>query len=277
MVKTIPHPTLKQVRLGCNRSANPPKLRFRDYLRVAAGKLPGTPLNIDFSPEAAAALAQMYLNDTEGDCVPAGNAHLDGIWTGNATSGTPVVFTPAQINAMYTGMSGGTFNPSNPFTDQGCDPETALAWWQANGLLPDGSHKIAGWLGTDASNPVEIRASTWIFESTGLALELPDAWINPVPASSGFIWDVAGDPDPSNGHWVVAVGCSKIGLKICTWGMTGWITYPAIAKYCVPSAGGMIYTMVSQDAIVKAMNKAPMGLEWGQIVADFNLIGGNAA
>jgi hypothetical protein len=269
-VKTIPHPTLGQIKLGCNRPVHPPKLMLRDYL--AAKELPGTPIDIDYSKDAMPSLNLVYMNDSLGDCVVAGCSHLDGVLTGNATSGTPVTFTSPQIEAMYTGMSGGVFNPNDPSTDQGCDPETAFQWWQSNGLLPDGSHKIAGWLGIDATNEVEIRAAIWFFENVCPVYELPDAWINPPPAANGFVWDVAGPPDPNNGHFTLGMGCSKQGITLSTWGMLGTLTYAAAAMYCVPSAGGQLYTVISQDGLVKAMNKFPEGLTWSQLLVDFDSI-----
>ncbi len=31
-------------------------------------------------------------------------------------------------------------------------------------------------------------------------MSMPDAWIDPAPQQSGFVWDVAGDSNDSNGH-----------------------------------------------------------------------------
>jgi hypothetical protein len=248
---------------------------MRDHLmRGIAEPFGGTPIEIDYSAKAIAALGLIYLNATYGDCLPAGAQHTAGVWTGNAT-GTPVIFTDAQTESNYTGMSGGEFNPNDPATDQGCDPETALQYLQSTGLLAsDGRHKIAGWLGIDATNPVEIRAAVWLEFGPGLALELPDEWVNPTPSESGFVWDIAGDPNPDNGHWICAVGCNETGLQVATWGMIGTITYAAIAKYCMPATGGNLYAFVSQDALVKAMAKFPDGFDWAQIVAKFDAAGG---
>jgi hypothetical protein len=230
---------------------------------------------MDYSQAAASAIAEMYLNDTYGDCVPAGCSHGDGVFTGNATGGSPVIFTATQVEAMYTGMSGGVFNPADPTnTDQGCDPLVALQWWQKNGLLADGSHKIAGYLAVDPSNKVELRSAMALFENLFFCMDLPDAWVNPTPSASGFVWDVAGSPDPSNGHFVVGVGCNTTGIPFATWGMVGTLTYAAIAEYCADANGGELYTVVSQDSIVKGMQKFPFGFNWTQIVSYFDAAGG---
>ena len=265
--KTIKRPDL---RLGRKRPKVPAKLRFRDYLSGAAA-IPKAPVTFDYSVKAQAALGKMYLNDSIGDCVEAGQGHLVGVFTGNAT-GTPFIFTDTQIQSIYTAEGG--YVPGDSSTDNGTDEQTAFANWQASGLLPDGSHKIAGCLALDPTNEVEIRSAAWLFFNLCFGCELPDAWINPPPSGPGFTWDVAGDPDPQNGHFFVGVGASVGGIKIATWAMTGTITWAAIAKYMAASANGALNVVISQDALVKGMAKFPNGLNWNQLMADFKLIGG---
>jgi hypothetical protein len=281
MIKTLVHPTTGTiVRLGCNPPPHPPKLLFRDFLGTQT-KIPWAPDVFDWSEDAAAALAQMYLNGTTtpgvpvfGDCVPAGEAHRAGVMTGNADGGSPLIFTNEQIEWIYTGMSGGTFNPDDPSTDQGCDPETALTFEMTKGLLVDGSHKIAGFVGVDADNPGLIRAADYLLEGVGLALNLPDAYVDPFPSESGFTWGVAGPPVAANGHWIIGCGATAAGLKIATWAMTGIMSWPAVAKYCMPEAGGMLYAIPSHDALNRGTKKSPTGIEWGKIKAAFVEMGG---
>jgi len=108
-------------------------------------------------------------------------------------------------------------------------------------------------------------------------MELPDKWINPIPSSSGFVWDTAGNPDPENGHCVVGVGYGNKGVTISTWGMTGLITDAAIKKYATTAGQGELYTVVSKDAINKATQKTPAGFDWSQLVADFDSMGGSVS
>ncbi len=98
-----------------------------------------------------------------------------------------------------------------------------------------------------------------------------------MPSASGFVWDVAGDPDPQNGHCVVGVGYTAAGITIDTRGMTGLMTNAAVAKYPTQASGGELYTVVSMDAIGKATEKAPSGFDWSQLVADFDSMGGNVS
>ena len=60
-----------------------------------------------------------------------------------------------------------------------------------------------------------------------------------------------------------------------TWGMTGLMTDAAIAKYATQSANGELYTVVSQDGMDKATQKAPNGFDWSQLTADFDSMGGS--
>jgi hypothetical protein len=262
--------TASKFRLGRKRPvAIGPRLSLKNYL---TRKMPDPPVSVDYSGGgASAAIAQMYLNEKLGDCVIAGIGHLVGLFTGNAT-GTPFIYTDDQITALYSAIGG--YNPADPSTDRGCDEQTALNYWTQNGA-PVGSHKIAGWLSVDASDLSEVRSALWLFENLYFGFELPDAWVNPFPEAAGFTWDVAGAADPNNGHCVVGVGYTQEGVKISTWGMTGLVTNAAVAEYAVQSGGGQVYTVISQDAISAASQKAPAGFDWSQLVADFDSMGGN--
>ena len=266
-IKTIQART-QNFRLGRRRPvAHCPRLSLGSYLMRSLAPPPAT---CDYTPSAASALAQMYGNDTLGDCVIAGMGHVVGVLTGNA-GGPPFVYTSPQIITLYEAIGG--YDPNNPATDQGCDEQTALNYWENNGA-PAGSHQIAGWLAVDATNQVECQTAMYLFENLFFAVELPDAWINPAPATSGFVWDVAGAGNPQSGHAFVGVGYDGNGVAISTWGMTGTVTYAAMAAYATTTAGGGLYTVVSQDALNNVTKKAPNGFDWSQLVADFDSMGG---
>ena len=89
--------------------------------------LPTPPDECSWAPRATPVLRQMYLNDSLGDCVIAGIAHLVGVFTGNAGQ-TPQQFTNAQITGMYSAIGG--YVPGDASTDNGCDERTAMAYWQ---------------------------------------------------------------------------------------------------------------------------------------------------
>lgn len=258
----------RQVKLGRRRPAAPPKLHLHNYLMRPG--LPAPPSTEDWSPAATGSLSDIYENDTLGDCVIAGGWHLLGVWTGNA--GHLVVGTDAQITADYSAIGG--YVPGDPSTDQGCDEQTALNYWVANGFNGVANSELAGWVGVDATKKELLQQAIYLFENAYFGIELPDAYINPFPSAPGFVWDVAGHPDPKNGHCIVGVGYNAQGIIIDTWGMLGTLTWAAAAKYMVTSAGGEAYTLVSQEQLIAAQAKAPNGLDWATLMADFQAMGG---
>jgi hypothetical protein len=278
-IKTLRHPISGQTfKLGRNRPvARCPRFALKNYL---TRNLPAPPAAIEYTKRSEAALSKIYENDKLGDCVIAGMAHVVGVLTGYAGT-KPFLFSDAEIIGLYSAIGG--YVPGDPATDRGCDEQTALNYWENNGALPphktspSGAHKIAGWMTVDSTNVEECRTALWLFENLYFGLELPDAWINPEPSSSGFVWDVAGPSDPENGHCVVGVGYTAAGITIDTWGMTGLMTNAAVAKYPTQASHGETYTVVSMDAISKANEKAPAGFDWSQLVADFDSMGGNVS
>jgi hypothetical protein len=254
------------VKLGRVRPPHRAKLQFKFYCPDVS-QLPPSPPSIDYAAKAADALSLVYLNDQLGDCVIAGGYHLVGVWTGNA--GAPeFLATDAQIIADYGAIGG--YVVGNPATDSGCDEQVALEYWRTHGFA-DGS-KLAGWLGLDANNEVEIKAAINIFEDCLLGIELPDEWITPFPSISGFVWGVAGAPNPNNGHCVVVVGYNTLGVQIATWGMIGTITWAALAAYCSPSSGGEIYVLLDPDEIADGASDPASGFDLAQLQADLALL-----
>ena len=267
---------MRRFKLGRRRPiARCPRLSLANYLTRS---LPAPPPSIDYRAKAASALANVYENQTlEACCVISGMAHVVGVLTGNA--GTPFIYSNDEIIGLYRTIGG--YIPGDPSTDQGCDEQTALNWWAQHGALPrnmasSSGHKIAGWMAVDATNAEECRTALWLFENLYFGLALPDAWISPEPSGSGFVWDAAGPPNPDNGHCIVGVGYTTSGIVIDTWGMTGLVTNAAVALYPTPANGGELYTVVSQDGLSKASQKAPNGFDWSQLIADFDSLGGHA-
>jgi len=265
------HPSgLKQVRFGRSRP-KPGFPRFRLSRYMVRTALPAPPASVDYSPDAAASLSNVYLNQELGCCVIAGGFHVIGVETGNATGGTPWVATNDQVIAQYSAIGG--YVPGNPATDQGCDEVTAMNYWTSTGF-PDGS-KLLGWLEVDATNQLEMQTALDLFEDLLFGIELPDAYVDPFPSGNGFTWDVAGDPVAANGHCIIGCGYDSTGIKVDTWGMLGTMTWAAVAKYCVPSAGGALYVLLSQDEIGKGASVCPNGIDWSTLLNDFNAMGGN--
>lgn len=258
-------PPERRMRFGRKQ---PPVIPVPRVLRL--GKYRSTslvpPTSVSYVPDAAASLSKIYLNDTEGDCVVAGIAHVEGVLTGNEPE-SPLILTDAQIEAFYVAACG----PG----DQGCDVAPTLDYWMKNGIPIKSSHKPAGFVAVDPTNQTEVMTAIWLFENAIPGINLPDAWVNPFPTASGFTWDVAGPPDPDNGHCPPFISYSRVGVITSTWAMTGTMTWAAVAYYCAARQGGELYTVISQDSLDAASGKAPNGLDWQQIVDDFNAMGGS--
>ena len=267
-LKSVFVPSLnRMVKFGRRRPVSiGPKFRLSNYLRAS---LPSPPASCDYSAAAVQALAQMYGNDQLSDCVIAGGYHIVGVETGNA--GKAFIATEAQIEKDYGAIGG--YVPGDPSTDNGCDEVTAMNWWENHGFA-DGT-KPLGWLAVNPADITEVMQAIYLFENCMFGVELPDAWVNPFPSSSGFTWDVAGDPDPDNGHCFIGCGYNAAGVKISTWGMLGTDTWAAVKKYCASSANGQLLVLITPDQLAKGAAKAPNGVAWADLIADFNAMGGN--
>lgn len=272
-VKSVIVPDGRRFSFGRKRpTVRYPLLQMKHYLP----KLPSPPPVIDYSAAATVALGQMYENDQLGDCVIAAIAHTDGVLTGNAGLSGGLVLPTSEITSLYSTCCG--YVPGDPSTDQGCDIQTVLNYWQGTGIAdPSGAspHQIAGILTVDPANVNEIQTAIWLFENLIFGVDLPDAWITPFPSTSGFVWDVAGAADPANGHCFPALGYDSAKIMISTWGMIGFVTYAAVADYAAAASQGELYVVISQDSINKGTQQAPSGLNWSQLQADFAALGGS--
>ena len=260
---------------GRKRPKSRPKLKFGDYVSKqlvapAVGQVPCAPAVGDYSQYALQALYRMYLNNRLGDCVAAWLAHQQGVWTGNsgAVSGG-IQYTDDQISAFYTQCSGGEWNPNDPSTDQGCDVMQAVQSLISGPGFPNGD-KVVAVMSVDATNWDEITKACWLFEGLTEGQELPASVTTNMPSANGFTWDAGGPPQPADGHCTGLVGWDTPNkrMTVSTWGMLGYQTEAYCAKYLVPSAGGELYALLSQDVISRATNKAANGYDFDTLQAD---------
>src|ERR1700728_4081717 len=94
-IKTVKHPVSgHSFKLGRKRPiARCPRFALKNYL---PGGTPPPPASTDYTKAAAKALSEMYDNDTLGDCVIAGMAHVVGVLTANSGA-KPFLYTNKQI------------------------------------------------------------------------------------------------------------------------------------------------------------------------------------
>ncbi len=93
-----------------------------------------------------------------------------------------------------------------------------------------------------------------------------------MPSRSGFLWDVAGDPDPENGHCVVAIDFTPAGLIVLTWGMWGVMSWGAVSKYLSVAGQGEFHVVLTDEIIEKANGRAPGGFDAAALTADLEAL-----
>lgn len=269
-MRTVFAPHLARSVVIGGRQTKPRKMRmhFQHYVRKTG--LPEPPAFCDYSGAAIAALRDVMGNDDAGNCVYAAGYHHVALVTGNA--GNLFHATTDQVNADYSAVSG--YVPGDPSTDVGADPKDAIDYWIGHGFA-NGTKAVAR-LALDPSNPKQIKQAVHLFEGAMIGGPLGRSWIDPFPERDGFVWDDAGDYDSRSGHEVCVFGYGPFGPNIDTWGLLGQMTWEAVAQFCSSWRGGDMFVILTPDIINKAQNKAPNGLDWAQLTADFNALGGSA-
>ena len=268
-LKTVFAPHINRtVKMGRTR----PVKKGRKYLRLSdyliKGQLPTPPDAVDYRKGASKSLRNIFLNDQLGDCVIAAGYHVTGTATGNA--GGEFVATDKQITADYSAIGG--YVPGDESTDQGCDEETGFAYWESHGFA--NGTKLIGHLTVDASNQNEVKTALWLFENVFFGTELPDEWISPFPSDDTTTWDVAGKPNPENGHAYQGVAYGVAGVIVDTWALYVTQTWKALAKYNTRGAGGQLFSLFTPDMLAKGQAKCPNGIDWASLIADFQAMGG---
>ena len=270
MIKSVYAPALnRSFKLGRTRPrARAPRLSLKNYLMRS---LPAPPAAVDYSKAAYAGLHMILGNDATSDCTAAGIMHIEDIWRGNVSGASQPVSADEAI-AFYSASTG--YVPGDSTTDQGGNEIDVMNYAMQHGLFADGSGKIAGYVAINGADPDEVKTALWLFENVYFGVEMPDRWINPIPTYDDWTWDVAGEPDMQNGHAFIGCAYDSAKVRICSWGMTGFITFEAIAKYATTPNSGELFAILSKDAIDKASGKAPSGFDFTQLSADLQALGG---
>jgi hypothetical protein len=249
--------------------ARPLRFGLNNYLKKS---LPPAPAECkDLVLPARDSLSRVYLNDKLSCCTAAAAFHVEYVML--AAAGVVAVGDDNDVLRFYSGSTG--YIPGKPETDLGGDEQTVLNYWREHGLV-QGRRKIAGHIFVNAQHIEEMKSAIWLFENLYFGIEMPRAWTHPrQPQESGFIWDVAGEPDYSQGHAFPAIGYDERGVYISTWGMVGLMTWRAASYYATRGAGGEVHTILSPDSLIRATKRTPHGFDWSQLVADFDSAGGN--
>lgn len=257
----------RTVKLGRRRPiSHGPRLSLKNYLDMS--KIPPAP-DCDYTSAAQPGLSDVLLNDRLGDCTCAGIGHVIDLV--NCNAGTIVRVTDDQVLALYEAAC--NYNPNDPSSDQGGDEPTVLNYMADKGLDGNGLHKFVGSINVDACNQAEVRWAQWALGNLYFGEEMPEDYVDPFPSGSGFVWDVAGESDPDNGHCFVGCGSNSQGVIIDTWGLLGIQTYAAIGKYAMRSSNGELHSILTKEWLNSATQKTPSGFAYNDLVSDLRAIG----
>ena len=263
------------------------------HLHQVLGTLPTPPASVDYITPAKDALATMLGNGPDstlpmrtdgtpvqpvGDCVIAEDLHLSASRACNA--GAPWVPTTAEALAAYSAVT--QFDPNAPLaadgsnpTDQGTDPLALVAWRKAGNAYPDGSTLLDA-VTVDATSQSALQQAIWLGVGCFAWASLPDAWES--EEDGGDVWDVAGDPNPQNGHGF-GLACYDDHVELTEWGEDAppvKMTYVAAAKYLVPSAGGGVLAFIDSNFLNSVTGKCPAGYDLSTVKAYLAQLGTSA-
>lgn len=236
--------------------ARPRTLHLGNYLDpMLAAALPDS---CDYATAALASIKQFFLNDQQGDCVIADLGHAIGVWTANE-SGSPLIPTDAEIQAMYNKLKAGP-------GDSGCVITDVLDAWTANGVTVGGQvHKIDGYVAVDWRQKPLIQAAILVFGGVRLGIDLPEAWAN---TTDGQTW-AATNTRVVGGHDVRGISYDTNGVWIATWAGKRLIPWDVLttSRYFDEA-----YTEMSPDWYAKA-GSSPAGFDAATLKADLALVG----
>jgi hypothetical protein len=232
------------------------RVSLRHFLDASA--LPTPPATFDYTP-ASQLIHRVLANDSLGDCVPAGGYHFLGIATANA--GAEYLATDTEVIHDYSKIGGYNGRPS---TDNGCNEQDALHYWQTTGFT--NGAKILGWLTVDNTDLDLSAKICYTFEHLMYGEGIPDSWLN--VNGDEFVWDAARS-NPNNGHCYFTFGHSRKGFRASTWGHVGWLTDRAHVQNT-----DECYVMLTEAIVNKVNQKAPNAIDWPGIVTYWNSIGG---
>lgn len=268
MLTTAMGPDRKRFKFGRKHAKAPcPQLAFGNYLLK---KFPASPPEIDYTPKARAYLKDIYGNDICGDCTCAAIYHCKA--TILANSNRPVPYSGDNVTDFYEELSGWNGVEGDP-SDTGLDCETVLNYVQNRGLIPDGD-RIYAWMAIDATSQPEVQAALDLFVCLYFGIDMPGDWVARMQdLQDGDVWDVAGPGLPQYGHSFMGAHYDEEGVHIDTWGLDILLRWAAVAKYASGN-GGSLYCMLDQEMIDAATQKAPSGVNWTQLISDFQSMGG---
>ena len=174
-----------------------------------------------FGHQAAVAEYHMLGNNDWGNCVWAGAAHEQYIWSMEGSGNRTHITTQDTLND-YAAVTG--FNYTDA-TDNGTDMELAAKYRVDTGIRDSLNmrHKIDAYAELEVGNMDEMFLAIWLTGAAGVGIQLPESAEAQSDANgegnTGVPWTVPNKIKMAGGHYVSGVGRDANGcLLIVTWG-----------------------------------------------------------
>lgn len=207
----ITHPVRPLPKLGCKRPVITPDMPQLHTLKTLMRK-PSPTLIRATNPNA-----QMYMNDTVGDCSSAGLANLINAYA--TLCGYTLKITAAMVLEFYSLSTG--YVIGDPATDNGAVLTSVLQFAAMNGFATTYEPLWPIWGTADISNPHVVALIAESFGAAYLGVGLAEA-----DQDTSVVWDVTtpGNQTPWSwgGHCLLAYAYDGLGdtnlVSLITWG-----------------------------------------------------------
>lgn len=249
------------IKLGKKEAVHDPKaLRLGNYLK--ASTLPQIPSAYHWG--SGVPRWPVYLNNNLGCCTISAIGHHAGVWTFR-DAGKELVMTDTQIISAYSAVSG--YVPGDPSTDNGAVMLDVLKYWKSTGV---GGNKLQAYTTLEPGNNTEVQACIYLLGGCYVGIQLPIT-ANSQVAHNGSWSLVPGyktNPDAVPGSWgghaIPAIGYTKVGVQVITWGLPMTMSWSFYNYYVDES-----YAPLSPDWLGSDM-AAPNHLKMTQLQEDMN-------
>jgi hypothetical protein len=249
---------MKQVKLGKREVKHDPRtLMLKDYLRTDATPLP--PKSTNWRKKTGT--MTILMNDTIGDCGPAGALHEVQSWI-NCDGGS---FVPTDEMALtaYTALSG--YDPATGKNDNGVYLLDQCNYWIKTGI---GGHKLGAYAKLTPQDHGQVLDVTNLFDGLGAGWQLPRAyqsakvWKAPPGGKATGMWQ----PGSWGGHYAPIVDYDAKYVYVMSWGGIIPVEWGAYDVYSDEAYAYFSPDWFGDDSL------APNGFDWKALADDFNTV-----
>lgn len=195
----------------------------------------------------------MLANDQYGDCVWAGQAHLEKLWYQEFQR--QITFTDDNVLSDYAALTG--FDPNKPDTDGGTDMVDAAEYWRSTGIVDEQGtrHKIDAYVSIPKYRFDEIAVAAWLFDGIGLGVEFPRNAM--YQFEKRVPWTVVPGDKIEGGHYIPLIGRNSRGNY---WGVT-WGRIQAMTPEWIATYADEVVAYLSLDILdTKGLSKRGFNL-----------------